>query len=53
MNIPVIGTLKVLLLAKQSGILSSVQNAIGLLTSHNFRFSKEIVRTILMEANEL
>jgi len=52
LKIQIIGTLKVLLIAKQKGIIPSVKNLVDLLTAHSFRFSNVIVDEILHLANE-
>jgi len=53
LNIPVAGTLKVLLFAKQNGIIKSVKPIIELLQIHSFRFKKSLVDEILSLANEI
>jgi predicted nucleic acid-binding protein len=52
LNLEIIGTLRILLLAKQKGIISAVKPLIEALHQYNFRFSKSIVEEILKEANE-
>jgi predicted nucleic acid-binding protein len=52
LSISIIGTLKILLLAKQRGTIQSVKELLILLEKKNFRFSKNIVDTILHEAGE-
>jgi predicted nucleic acid-binding protein len=52
LNLNIIGTLKVLLLAKQSGIIESVKDVIQLLTKQSFRFNSAIVKEILILAEE-
>lgn len=53
LNLEMLGTLRILLLAKQKGILVSVRQAISELEKNNFRFSKAIRHIILREAGEL
>jgi len=53
LNIPVIGTLKVLLIAKEKGAISSVRKLIVDLEKHSFRFHRSIVEEVLRLANEL
>jgi uncharacterized protein len=53
LNLKVIGSLKVLLLAKQKGIISRVYPLIQALEKKNFRFSKSLVEQALKEADEL
>ncbi len=52
MRVEIIGTLKFILLAKRKGAIPSVLNLVQELNAAGFRFSKEIVRSILMEAGE-
>ncbi|OKS87869.1 hypothetical protein RG47T_3332 [Mucilaginibacter polytrichastri] len=52
MDIKIMGTLKVLLLAKQKGVINSVKEIIDLLEEHSFRFSKNIKDEVLKLANE-
>lgn len=51
-NLQVIGSLKVLLIAKQKGVIDKIYPIIQELESENFRFSKVIVDQVLSEANE-
>lgn len=51
-NLPIIGTLKVLLIAKEKGAISSVKEQILKLGQSGFRFSSAIIGEILREANE-
>ncbi len=53
LKLEILGTLRVLLMAKQKGVLSSVSQAVSDLEKNNFRFSKTIRQTILKEAGEL
>jgi uncharacterized protein len=53
LNLEIIGTLKILLLAKQRGIIPAVRPLIEALHQCNFRFSKSIVEEILKEAKEV
>jgi predicted nucleic acid-binding protein len=52
LNLEIIGTLRILLLAKQKGIIPAVKPLIEALHQYNFRFSKSIVEEILKEAKE-
>jgi len=52
-HLHIIGTLKILLLAKQKGIIDSLSEIIALLEKNNFRFSKNIKEKMLSEAGEL
>jgi predicted nucleic acid-binding protein len=47
LNLEIIGTLRILLLAKQKGTIPAVKPLIEALHQHNFRFSKSIVEEIL------
>jgi uncharacterized protein len=51
-NLRIIGTLKVLLLAKQKGIITSVKEVVLALSIKKFRFSKVVIDKILEEAKE-
>ncbi len=51
-NLEIIGTLRVLLLAKQDGVIPSVKNLVAELTRKKFRFTQTVVNQILEEANE-
>jgi uncharacterized protein len=51
-HLEIIGTLKVLLLAKQRGVIHSVKELIVDLSRKKFRFSQAIVNQILIEARE-
>jgi predicted nucleic acid-binding protein len=53
LDLEIIGTLRILLLAKQKGIIPAVKPLIETLHQCNFRFSKSIVEEILKEANEV
>lgn len=52
LGIEIIGSLKVLLIAKQKGIIVSVKEIIQELEQANFRFSKTIVNELLNLAKE-
>ena len=52
LHLEIIGTLKVLLLAKQKGIIPSIKPLLVELDEHNFRFSKLLVKEVLIEARE-
>jgi uncharacterized protein len=49
----IIGTLKLILLAKEKGLISSVKEVIDKLSLNNFRIDKAMVRELLKAANEL
>lgn len=51
-HLEVIGTLRVLLLAKEKHVILSVKETITELAKRNFRFSQEIIKQILLEAKE-
>lgn len=51
-NLEIIGTLKVLLLAKQHGVIPSVKNLVAELSRKKFRFTQVVINQILAEANE-
>jgi len=53
MDLEVIGSLKVLLIAKQKGIINTIYPLLQELEKHNFRFSKALVEQALVEANEV
>jgi predicted nucleic acid-binding protein len=52
LNLAIIGTLKVLLIAKNKGIISSVNDVVLELQGASFRFNKIIVQEILKLAGE-
>jgi predicted nucleic acid-binding protein len=52
LDLEVIGSLKVLLIAKQKGIIKAIYPLIQELESQNFRFSKVLVEQALIEADE-
>jgi predicted nucleic acid-binding protein len=52
LNIEIVGTLRILLVAKQKGVIPSVKDVIEKLHYHNFRFAKPIIEQILKEAGE-
>ncbi len=52
LNLKIIGTLRVILLAKQKGILKSVKETIRELKENGFWLSEKIVNKILSEADE-
>lgn len=52
LNIHIIGTLRVLLIAKQKGVIPSVKNIIELLNNHSFRFNNALVEEVLLQVNE-
>ena len=53
LGLEVIGTLRILLFAKQQKLVSELRPIIDDLQKHGFRFSKTIIDTLLAEANEL
>jgi predicted nucleic acid-binding protein len=53
LNVTIIGTLKVLLIAKNKGVISSVKQLINELQKHSFRFNKAIVAEVLRLAGEI
>ena len=53
LNLEVIGSLKVLLIAKQKGFIESIYPFIQDLEGKNFRFSKALVEQALIEAGEI
>lgn len=52
LDLEVIGSLKVLLIAKQKGVIARVYPLIQELTKQNFRFSAALVKEALAEAKE-
>jgi uncharacterized protein len=52
LNLEVIGSLKVLLIARKKGVISRIYPILQELGSQNFRFSKKLVTQALIEANE-
>lgn len=53
MNVIIIGTLKVLLIAKNKGVIDSVKSLIEQLQIHTFRFNKAIIEEVLRLAGEM
>lgn len=53
LNIAIIGTLKVLLIAKNRGFIVSVKEIVNEMEYYSFRFSKTVVEEILRLAGEL
>ena len=53
LDIHIIGTLKILLIAKKKEIIPSIKNIIEQLEKNNFRFSQSIINEILNDAGEL
>lgn len=51
-KIPIIGTLKVLIIAKKRGVIPSVKEQILTLDQHGFRFSSAVIKEVLQEAGE-
>jgi len=51
-NIPIIGTIAILLKAKEKSIRPAIKPMIEILTSHNYRLSKALIDYILIKANE-
>jgi predicted nucleic acid-binding protein len=52
-HIQIIGTLKVILTAKEKGIIPSVKQIVEKLTQNNFRLEKKLVGELLKAAKEL
>lgn len=52
LGLPIIGTVKVILLAKQKAIIPEIKPIILELERNNFRFSKALIKKALTEANE-
>ncbi len=52
LNLPVVGTLAVLLKAKEQGIISKVRDIVDVLVAVNFRVSDELVQEVLRRAGE-
>lgn len=52
LNVTIIGTLKVLLIAKNKGVIQSVKQLINELQKNSFRFNKAIVEEVLKLAGE-
>lgn len=52
LHLSIAGTLKVLLLAKQKGIVTAIKPLIQLLESNSFRFNKAIIAELLVLAGE-
>ena len=52
LNLPVVGTLAVLLKAKEQGIIPNVRDLVDVLIAANFRVSDELVQEVLRRAGE-
>jgi uncharacterized protein len=52
LNIAIIGTLKVLLIAKNKGVIVSVKSIVYELQKQSFRFNKTIIDEVLKLAGE-
>jgi uncharacterized protein len=52
LNLPVVGTLAILLKAKERGVISKVRDIIDALIATNFRVSDELVQEVLRRAGE-
>ena len=52
-GLQIIGSLGVILLAKQNNKITSVKSILGLIQKTNFRISESIINIILKEANEI
>jgi predicted nucleic acid-binding protein len=52
LNLQIIGTLRVLLLAKQKGVIKNIFPLIEELEKKNFRFSKILIDQVLTAAKE-
>lgn len=53
LNLQIAGTLQILLISKQRGIIPRVKDLLEQLEIHNFRFSPRIKEDLLRKANEL
>jgi uncharacterized protein len=53
LRIEIIGTLRVILLAKEKGIIPSIREVLEKLAHNNFRVDKRITTVLLKAANEL
>lgn len=53
LGLNIIGTLRIILEAKNKGHITSVREVLDLLKSHKFRFSNSVTHEILKLANEL
>ena len=53
LGLPMIGTLRVLVLAKQKGLLTLVAPLLEQIKQTNFRMAPDLFRTILQEAGEI
>ncbi|WP_339813445.1 DUF3368 domain-containing protein [uncultured Imperialibacter sp.] len=52
LGLEIIGSIRVLLLAKDKKIIPSVREMVDQLSEHKFRFSTHVVRQLLIEAGE-
>ncbi len=52
LNLPVTGTLAILLNAKERGIIPKIRDTLDLLIAANFRISDALVREVLLRAGE-
>jgi predicted nucleic acid-binding protein len=52
LGLPVIGTLGVVLLAKQEGVIDAVRPLVDALTAVNFHLSPQLVARMLRDADE-
>jgi predicted nucleic acid-binding protein len=53
LNVTIIGTLKVLLIAKNKGVIVSVKQIINELQKQSFRFNSTILEEVLKQAGEI
>lgn len=53
LGVPVVGTGKILVLAKHQGLIGSVREQIDRLLSANFRLSERLIERLLREAGEV
>ncbi|MEQ9099669.1 MAG: DUF3368 domain-containing protein [Imperialibacter sp.] len=51
-NVPIIGTLAILLLGKEKGLLNTIKPYVTALVENGFRLSPKLIATILKAANE-
>lgn len=53
LNLPLIGTLGVLLLAKKHGLINLIRPYLDMIKNTNFRMATDLYETVLKEADEL
>ena len=52
LGLPVIGTVGLLVMAKDMGLIPEVRPLLGVLLSQSFRLSEKVIRSILIQAGE-